>query len=603
MHVKDRENPLAGKDKPLSVFSLSSSCSGHSLMLRALPRAYHPGSNTFVFLLGVTWLALFLALFLILAIVRGDEDRMLGIACPARSSLAPAVKRSIYMADERIEMSLEEEIFDTTNFFVNGGAVHPYNTNDNSSDNSSVGEDDPDPCTQVNEISDPTFTPSSSFTPSTDPPQPVDPVASSPSSTQRLEIATSTRANARRSISSIDRKQREWYYTTCFLAGWMGGFVSLLLVPVDMLKCRIQVGAYSSLRDGFRHVFKVEARRSCRLALPLLFRGWVPTVIGSTAHSSLRLLLYEFFKSVWLPDPVQRSWHRVYAEETAQRCSIPLTEALALSFAPPSRWVEVRTFLFAATVSEFLSVVLLAPWETIKVQMQTRSEEVVDCDERRARDPVASSTAAAVAWMWQQRAGLFIFYRGLVWLWLRQIPYTIAKFFFFEITSAWLVGLYVYIAFRYWATKSKGKGLLNDSNFGGETNRNAGMVAVTPVMQLCIALLAGLIAGMLSALVSHPADTLLSRRTHSGSSSHARSNLFNIFGSSSGAEQPNKHDRLQRGTTLERVLQSGKDFLQTWKGLGPRVVMIGLLSAMQWTTYSMVKVWCGFSPFEEKKKI
>lgn len=396
--------------------------------------------------------------------------------------------------------------------------------------------------------------------------------------------------------------RRQWYYITCFLAGWIGGLTCLFLVPVDLIKCRIQIGAYTSLREGFQEIFRVEANRSCIMAFSLFFRGWVPTAIGSTAHSSFRLLMYEFLKSIWLPDPVQRSWEKEYAKRIADLCSISVGEASNLFFSAPSRWIQVRTFFFAAFVSEFLAVILLVPWETLKVSVQTKSLSTVEDGEKGGRACVTSTIAAAHS-MWQHRGGLGGFYRGLPWLWLRQIPYTIAKFFFFEIISGWLTSLYGFLLTSGLRGSREEEASSYPHPWTADLQVNTAKPTATPLVQLCIALLAGLVAGMLSAIVSHPPDTLLSKRTHNASSSsYSSSSHVSMLGHSFGSGPSTKNDPGKRGTVGEWIRRTGKDFVEAWKGLGPRMLMIGILSAMQWTTYSVVKLLCGFPPFEDSKK-
>ena len=76
--------------------------------------------------------------------------------------------------------------------------------------------------------------------------------------------------------------------------------------------------------------------------------------------------------------------------------------------------------------------------------------------------------------------GLTSFYKGLVPLWLRQIPYTMMKFACFERTVELL---YKYVVPKPRAECSKGE-------------------------QLVVTFAAGYIAGVFCAIVSHPADTV-----------------------------------------------------------------------------------------------
>ena len=127
--------------------------------------------------------------------------------------------------------------------------------------------------------------------------------------------------------------------------------------------------------------------------------------------------------------------------------------------------------------------------------------------------------------------GINGFYKSLVPLWGRQIPYTMMKFACFERT---VEALYQYVVPKPRAECSKSE-------------------------QLVVTFAAGYIAGVFCAIVSHPADTLVSY-------------LNKAPGSSLG----------QAVNTL--------GFGGLWAGLGPRIVMIGTLTALQWFIYDGVKV-------------
>jgi len=42
------------------------------------------------------------------------------------------------------------------------------------------------------------------------------------------------------------------------------------------------------------------------------------------------------------------------------------------------------------------------------------------------------------------------------------------------------------------------------------------------------------------------------------------------------------------------VKKKGIGFKGLWKGFGPRVVMIGTLTGLQWFIYDSFKIYCGF---------
>ena len=130
--------------------------------------------------------------------------------------------------------------------------------------------------------------------------------------------------------------------------------------------------------------------------------------------------------------------------------------------------------------------------------------------------------------------GLSGFYKGLAPLWMRQIPYTMMKFACFEKT--------VELLYKHVVPKPR------DACTKGE--------------QLLVTFAAGYIAGVFCAVVSHPADTVVSKLNN------------------------------EKGLTAsEAVKRIG--FAGLWKGLGPRIVMIGTLTALQWFIYDTFKVVMG----------
>merc|ERR1712051_219419 len=127
--------------------------------------------------------------------------------------------------------------------------------------------------------------------------------------------------------------------------------------------------------------------------------------------------------------------------------------------------------------------------------------------------------------------GIGGFYKSLVPLWGRQIPYTMMKFACFEKT---VEALYAYVVPKPRAECSKAE-------------------------QLVVTFAAGYIAGVFCAIVSHPADCVVSVL--------------------------NKSPNLTAGQVVNDL-----GFKGLWAGLGPRILMVGTLTALQWFIYDSVKV-------------
>lgn len=282
------------------------------------------------------------------------------------------------------------------------------------------------------------------------------------------------------------------YFLVCMLGGAMSGALPHTLVtPMDVIKCRVQVGEYASFADGFHHIHVTESRGIWSLSIPQFFRGWAPTFIGYGMQGSLKFGLYEVFKFFFSST--------VFSHEFAAAH-------------------KVTVFLLASCCAELVADLALAPWEAVKVKMQTT----------RTYPPklniVVPRMFAAEGW-----SG---FYKGLTPLWGRQVPYTMMKFASFE-----KIVEVLYFVFTPGSAKAA---------------------------QIGLSLLAGFISGMLCALVSHPADTLVS-----------------------------KLNQKTDGRITACTLLSSLSCRELWKGVVVRVIMMGALTAVQWVIYDSFKVTVG----------
>lgn len=133
------------------------------------------------------------------------------------------------------------------------------------------------------------------------------------------------------------------------------------------------------------------------------------------------------------------------------------------------------------------------------------------------------------------------FYKGIGPLWGRQVPYTMVKFGAFENT--------VKAIYKYALTKPKNE--------------------YSKTTQLGVTFLAGYWAGIFCAIVSHPADTMVS-----------------ILNKKSGNEPT--------GQKIKQIY-SEIGFKGLWNGLGTRILMVGTLTGLQWWIYDTYKVMNGLA--------
>merc|ERR1711937_985965 len=222
-----------------------------------------------------------------------------------------------------------------------------------------------------------------------------------------------------------------------------------------------------------------------------LFLGWAPTAIGYSMQGICKFGFYEFFKNVY---------SGIIGEENTYLYRTSL-------------------YLAASASAEFFADIALSPMESVKVRIQTSPIGTFPTTLRAGPPKIYAAE------------GLNGFYKSLVPLWGRQIPYTMMKFACFERT---VEAIYQYVVPKPRDQCSKGE-------------------------QLIVTFAAGYIAGVFCAIVSHPADTIVSYM--------------------------NKEAGSGVGDAARALGMKGM-----WAGLGPRIIMIGTLTALQWFIYDGVKV-------------
>ncbi|CAG7945326.1 unnamed protein product [Penicillium nalgiovense] len=204
-------------------------------------------------------------------------------------------------------------------------------------------------------------------------------------------------------------------------------------------------------------------------------------------------------------------------------------------------------FLGASASAEFFADIALCPMEAIKVRMQT------------TLPPYASTMREG----WGKivaKEGFGGLYKGLYPLWARQIPYTMTKFATFEET--------VNVIYH---TMGKPK-----EEYGQLT-------------QTGISFLGGYIAGIFCAIVSHPADVMVSKLN-----ADRKGGFLSFFLSAAVLMYANRLFVAGEGamTAVSRIY-GNIGFSGLWNGLPVRIVMLGTLTGFQWLIYDSFKVFLG----------
>lgn len=175
-------------------------------------------------------------------------------------------------------------------------------------------------------------------------------------------------------------------------------------------------------------------------------------------------------------------------------------------------------YLAASASAEFLADIALCPFEAVKVRMQAS----IPAPYTGTADGIRKIVAAE---------GVSGLYKGLYPLWARQIPYTMMKFASFETIVEMIYD------------RLPG----NKSDYSKSTQTGVSFVA-------------GYLAGILCAVVSHPADVMVSKL-----------NAYRKAGEGFGM-------------VTSRIYKD-IGFRGLWNGLPVRIFMIGTLTGLQWMIY------------------
>jgi solute carrier family 25 phosphate transporter 3 len=286
------------------------------------------------------------------------------------------------------------------------------------------------------------------------------------------------------------------YYLKCVGGGILScGLTHTAVCPLDVVKCNMQVSPekYKGLISGLQLVIKEEGMGTAGI-----WKGWLPTLLGYSAQGCFKFGLYEFFKDYY---------SNLAGYENTKK-------------------YEGMIWLAGSASAEFFADIALCPMEMIKVKVQTSP-----------KGTFPTEFFAALSEMKSRKAETGFPYRSVKPLWSRQIPYTMAKFYFFEKV--------VRLFYQHVFTKPKNE--------------------YSKATQLSITFASGYIAGVVCAIVSHPADTLVSQAGKAKNAGKSFGQIATEFGYSN---------------------------LFT-KGLGTRIIMIGTLTGLQWWIYDTYKSMMG----------
>jgi len=293
------------------------------------------------------------------------------------------------------------------------------------------------------------------------------------------------------------------YYRHCMVGGILSSSIRWVLTPLDSMKCNMQVypTKYPSFLGGLQMVYQTQGIRG-------LYKGLTPTILSYSTQTGTKYALYEYLKDHMNPQGSTIPW-----------------------------FYKSLIYIVAAGTAEAVADILMCPWETLKVQMQTSTR------------PLRFLPALVVL---VQRPTTLI--EALPPLWSRQILGTIGNFLTFEHTSN--------IIYKYYLV-----GVEKNNNNGHNTSDESRMLEMksdVPIpTQLAVTLCSGFISGIVSTIISHPADSLLTLKA-----------------------------RYPESSMAQLIRQTGWRSLAT-KGLVPRMGLTGSIIGFQWLAYDTFKTSLG----------
>ncbi|KAH6823339.1 phosphate transporter 3 [Perilla frutescens var. hirtella] len=275
------------------------------------------------------------------------------------------------------------------------------------------------------------------------------------------------------------------YYGVCAAGGTVSaGATHLAITPLDVLKVNMQVNPikYNGIISGFSTLCREEGASA-------LWRGWSGKFLGYGVQGGFKFGLYEYFKKLYGDLLVNQNKGVIF-------------------------------FLSSASAQVFADVAL-CPFEAIKVRVQ-------------AHPSFANGLADGFPKIYANE-GFYGFYRGLLPLWGRNLPFSMIMFTTFEHTV--------------------------DLMHRNVIRRNREDCSTS--QQLAVTCLAGYAAGTVGAVISNPADNIVS-------------SLYNK----------------KAASIVQAVKKIGLANLFT-RSLPVRIATVGPVVTLQWFLYDSIKLLNG----------
>ncbi|KAJ1437194.1 mitochondrial carrier domain-containing protein [Ochromonadaceae sp. CCMP2298] len=319
------------------------------------------------------------------------------------------------------------------------------------------------------------------------------------------------------------------------LAGAFGCSVTHSLVtPLDVVKTRLQSLGSGGVRSSTWSALRDIVRRD---GVSAIFTGVKATACGYFLQGAFKFGFYDYFKG-----QLQQMYPPTHPHSTHSSGS-----SSSGTHSGSGSGSKIPILLAASALAEVIASLSLCPLEATKIYMVTHPE-------------IAAQGLFYSIKHLLLLGGVTGLYRGLPWVLLRQVPYTCVKLAGYDTITTALRHRYKSHRLRYddlhmgggggekgakGATGATGTGAGGKGTGGMETTtggkgtggkgaggKGAGAkggiggtgeqqhdVSLTPAQSLGLQLLGGVTAGLLAAVISQPADVILSKVCSAGASS------------------------------------------------------------------------------------
>jgi solute carrier family 25 (mitochondrial phosphate transporter), member 3 len=332
------------------------------------------------------------------------------------------------------------------------------------------------------------------------------------------------------------------YYQASFVAGGFSSSIRWALIPLEVVKTKMQVTAAGSGRAGGNSMFGALSSVYRTDGLRGLSRGLGPTAAAYGIQTSTKYGCYELYKD------------RLFSinhdnDESNKHNNV---------------WMYKMA---AAGLAEATADIFMCPFEMVRVRMQTAAVQGDTKFPQRFLPALMEMTRRP------QSFNGFPF-GALQMLWLRQVPGTMVNFCCFESTSTFLYD-------RWYSCR-------NDND---DRNR------CSFTQQLAVTFASGTVAGIVSSIISHPADSIISLQLAAASSSKSSSatssltngNRLRYCGAGGVITAAAASSSTTTSESIASIIRTVGWYRLATRGLVPRMCITTIIITGQWVLYGTFK--------------